>query len=133
MVFEFDCGGWQTEGWKATKGIQDNIAGFQGFLDFTLADGAGAISRNGLKAKATDADKALVVKLRASKPVTAQLSANAKKLGKARKVGGARKWSSVRVPLNGQAAWKGTIESLEAAFTGAKGVIVEVDSISVER
>ena len=133
LVFEFDCGGWQTEGWKATKGIKDNIAGFQGYLDFTLAAGAGAMTREGLKAKATDADKALVVKLRASKRVTVQLSANGKKLGKARKVGGAKKWNSVRVPLNGQAGWKGTIESLEAAFTGAKGVFVEVDSISVER
>ena len=133
LVFEFDCGGWQTEGWKATKGIKDNIAGFQGYLDFTLAAGAGAISRNGLKAKATDADKALVVKLRVSKRVTVQLSANGKKLGKARKVGGAKKWNSVRVPLNGEAGWKGTIDSLEAAFTGATGVFVEVDSISVER
>ncbi len=133
LVFEFDCGGWQTEGWKATAGIKDNIAGFQGYLDFALAAGSGSISRSGLKARATDADKALVVKLRASKRVSVQVSANGKKLGKAVNAAGGKKWSSVRVPLKSEAGWNGTIESLDVSFKGRKGALVEVDSIVVER
>ena len=133
LVFEFDCGGWQTEGWKTTAGIKDNIAGFQGYLDFTLPSGSGSISREGLKAKATDADEALVVKLRSSKRVSVQASANGRKFGKTQKTRGGKQWTSVRIPLNAQSGWTGTIESLEIGFTGSKGAFVEMDSISVER
>ena len=48
LQFEFDCGGWQTEGWVA-KGNVTNIAGSQGFLDFDLLDGKATLRRSGLK------------------------------------------------------------------------------------
>lgn len=37
LVFEFDCGGWQTEGWESS-GISGNIAGFLGDLVFALGE-----------------------------------------------------------------------------------------------
>ncbi|MEN8783226.1 MAG: sulfatase, partial [Akkermansiaceae bacterium] len=48
LQFEFDCGGWQTEGWKP-EGDLTNIAGRQGFLDFDLLTGSASILRGGLK------------------------------------------------------------------------------------
>ena len=62
LRFEFDCGGWQTEGWKPV-GIKDNIAGFLGTLDFSLASAKGALVRTGLKNKVRDKDQALIVKV----------------------------------------------------------------------
>ena len=48
LQFEFDCGGWQTEGWEPI-GKLTNIAGSMGFLEFDLLDGSGSIKRDGLK------------------------------------------------------------------------------------
>jgi hypothetical protein len=48
LAYEFDCGGWQTEGWKG-RGIRDNIAGFQGFLQFSLPSKTGSLVRMDLR------------------------------------------------------------------------------------
>jgi len=132
LQFEFNCGGWQTEGWKPV-GIKDNIAGFQGFLDFSLAARNGAIQRDGLKVKAANEDKALAVKLRSSKGIRIQLRANGKTLGQAKRVQAGKKYAVVQIPLQGQAAWRGDIKSLKLDFTGMKGAFIEVDSIAVLR
>jgi len=131
LCFLFDCGGWQTEGWKA-KGIDNNIAGYLGFLDFTLGKESGTLERDGLKVEASKEDKALVVVLRSDKPLTLQLFANGKPLGKKLDAKAGKEWQTLRLPLAGSKVWSGTIESLGATFTG-ESAFVEVDTIEVER
>ena len=132
LHFEFDCGGWQTEGWEPV-GMRDNIAGFQGFLDFALAQRQGSIRREHLKVEANRADQALVVKLRVADSVSVQALANGRKLGKARRIAAGRGYASIRIPLPSEAGWKGMIKSLQFDFNGKKGTLIEVDSIAVER
>ena len=132
LVFEFDCGGWQTEGWKS-KGISSNIAGTLGYLDFSLDRGKGAIQREGLKITATKNDKALVVRLRSSKNIRVQLSANGKKLGAEQAVAAGTAFVSLSVPVTTEPNWTGVVESLGLGFEGNEGVFVEIDSIAVER
>lgn len=132
LVFEFDCGGWQTEGWQA-KGIQDNIAGYLGYLDFRLDKGRGAIRREGLQFKASPSDKGLVIKLRASQATRVQALANGKRLGKRQKVSaGNDVFATIQVPLTPK-IWQGVIESLALDFKAKKDTFIEIDSISVER
>ena len=132
LVYEFDCGGWQTEGWES-EGITDNIAGYQGFLDFTLGKENNRLVRKGLKAKATSEDTTLLIRFRAAGDVTVQALANGKALGAALPVPAKDDFTGIRIPLQPKGIWAGTIESLEVAFTGAEGTVVEVDSISVQR
>ncbi|MEM1295077.1 MAG: sulfatase-like hydrolase/transferase [Verrucomicrobiota bacterium] len=131
LAYEFDCGGWQTEGWSA-KGIEDNIAGFQGFLGFRLGAGEGALVRDGLKAEATAADQELVIKMRSSAETTVQALVNGKSLGDASKVNG-DSFVEVVISLKDNPAWPGIVESLEIQLSGPEGTKIEVDAIEVKR
>ena len=132
LAYAFDCGGWQTEGWQA-KGIRDNIAGFQGFLQFRLPEKPGSLVRKGLKVKPNGSDQALLVKLRADAPVEIEALANGKSLGSATKISSGKQFKEVRVPLTGNANWKGLIKSLEIKLKGAEGADLEIDLIEVQR
>jgi len=132
LVYEFDCGGWQTEGWQA-KGIRDNIAGFQGFLQFRLLGKPGSLWRKGLKIKPNGSDQALLIKLRADAPVEIEALANGKSLDSATKINSGKQFKEVRVPLTGNANWKGIIKSLEIKLKGAEGADLEIDVIEVQR
>ena len=131
-TYEFDCGGWQTEGWQG-KGIHDNIAGFQGFLQFRLPEKPGSLVRKGLKVKPNGSDQALLVKLRADAPVEIEALANGKSLGSATKISSGKQFKEVRVPLTSNANWQGMIKSLEIKFKGAEGADLEIDLIEVQR
>ena len=132
LAYEFDCGGWQTEGWQA-KGIRDNIAGFQGFLQFRLPGKPGSLIRKGLKVKSNGSDQVLLIKLRADAPVEIEALANGKSLGTATKISSGKQFKEVRVPLTGNANWKGMIKSLEIKLKGAEGADLEIDLIEVQR
>ena len=134
LVFKFDCGGWQTEGWEsAGAGITDNLAGFLGFLDFHLGSSCNSISRKGLEAKATPGDKELQVRLQAGKGTGIQVLVNGQALGEKSIVNNGKKPTTVRIPLKGNDAWKGTIQSLRIDFDGKPGSLVEVDAVEVVR
>ena len=132
LAYEFDCGGWQTEGWQG-KGIHDNIAGFQGFLQFRLSEKPGLLVRKNLKVKPNGSDQALLVKLRADVPVEIEALANGKSLGSATKISSGKQFKEVRVPLTSNANWKGMIKSLEIKLKGAEGADLEIDLIEVQR
>ncbi|MBT6849699.1 MAG: hypothetical protein HOA16_00770, partial [Opitutae bacterium] len=132
LAYEFDCGGWQTEGWQGI-GIRDNIAGFQGFLQFRLPGKPGSLLRKGLKIKPNGSDQALLLKLRADVPVEIEALANGKSLGSVMKVPAGKQFKEVRVPLNGNAHWKGVIKSLEIKLKGSEGADLEIDVIEVKR
>jgi hypothetical protein len=132
LVFTFDCGGWQTEGWQP-HGIQDNIAGYLGYLDFSLDSGAGAIQRDNLSLAATADDKALVVQLRTSEDLRVQLFANGKRLGPAKNVSAGRDFASLRIQLTDQPNWQHKIESLKMEFVATRDAFIEIDAVTVER
>lgn len=135
LLFEFDCGGWQTEGWKADDGIESNIAGFLGYLDFDLAT-TGALQRTGLSVQANDSDQALAIKLRSTQGLTLQLRVNGKKLGGPVEVGASKEYQMFKVALSDQEEWRGKIESIQWTFEKAESsekASIEIDSIQVLR
>jgi hypothetical protein len=132
LLFEFDCGGWQTEGWEA-DGIPSNIAGSLGYLDFPLADRKGTIQRKGLRTSAASRDKALVIRIRTANRVRATVFVNGKQLGDEQVVKRGESFSTLRLPLSNNPAWRGAIESLKLDLRGANGTWIEIDSISVDR
>ena len=58
--------------------------------------------------------------------------ANGKSLGKNATVSG-DDYVLIQIPLQGNAAWKGKIESLEIGLSGGEGTFVEIDTIEVIR
>ena len=132
IAYEFDCGGWQTEGWQG-RGIRDNIAGFQGFLEFSLSGNPGSLVRMGLQLKPHRSDHALLIKLRTDAPVEIEAFANGKSLGSGVKVPARKQFKEVHIPLSEKTNWKGVIKSLEIKLKGSQGTNLEVDLIEVKR
>ncbi len=77
LLFTFDCGGWQTEGWKGSEKL-GNIAGRQGYLDFRLDDGNGVIVREGLKLNAKRNQGNLLITGRVTEDTNIKVSAKTK-------------------------------------------------------
>ena len=132
LNYEFDCGGWQTEGWES-RGISDNIAGFLGYLDFALAGSTATLVRNGLNAQTTDRDRALVIRLRTSGELEVQVLVNDRLLADPRTLEAGKSCTELRIPLKGNAAWKDAIRSLQIDFKGPPSTFVEIDAILVDR
>lgn len=129
LQFEFNCGGWQTEGWAGNAKLT-NIAGRQGFLDFDLLAPQASITRGGLKLDASKNQGQLLLKLRATAKTELSLSANGKPLGKSTCPGN-NEFAEIAIPLTD--AWTGTIESLELAYSAAVGTSIEIDWIRVKQ
>jgi hypothetical protein len=136
LLFTFDCGGWQTEGWKGSTKL-GNIAGRQGFLDFQLEDGSGVIRREGLKLDAKKNGGALALTARASADVTVQFAAKTQNSRDVStlvsiKLPAGKDFSKVMIPMPKNEAWSGTIESIQLKLDGRPGTIVEIDAILIE-
>ncbi len=136
MHWEFECGGWQTEGWKAV-GELPNIAGRQGFLDFDLQKAEAAIERQGLKLDAAKNRKMLAVRLRSSQPLKIRFGWQT---SGADPFQSATEWANVPATadfpeatwdLARLKAWSGTVESVRLDFEAPAGTTVEIDSIRV--
>lgn len=63
LIFDFNNGGWQTEGWFS-KDIKSNIAGFLGTLDFKLDSKKGRLLRRNLKYDTTAKDESIQIRLK---------------------------------------------------------------------
>lgn len=124
LLFGFDCGGWQTEGWEA-DGKLTNIAGRQGFLDFDLGDGTGAIRRDSLSTK-IDSAKELQIRLRSDRLETLTLSVNGNKCGEVKIETGSEfnTYPLVTQPIAGD-----QVNSLRLDFKAPPGTTVEIDWI----
>ena len=75
----------------------------------------------------------MLIKLRADAPVEIEALANGKSLGSATKVSFSKQFKEVRIPLTGNANWKGMIKSLEIKLKGTEGSDLEIDVIEVQR
>lgn len=131
LYYEFDCGGWQTEGWEGI-GIDDNIAGFLGYLDFTLKQKMVSLKRSELNVDADDDDN-LVIRLRSSGDVRIQPKANRNVLSVWVNLIASENYKDVRIPIGSSLAWKGAIRSLQLDIHGSEGDFIEVESIQVTR
>lgn len=131
LLFDFNCGGWQTEGWEA-NGIESKLAGFLGYIDFELSQGSGTIYRNGLQLSVQPLDNFFEVRLRSSEMVDLKILVNGKILG-TQKIFSSKEFKKVSVSLSNNPTWRDSIHSLELSFDGLENAVVEIDSIRVVR
>lgn len=130
LIFGFDCGGWQTEGWApASPNKMTNIAGYQGFLDFDLLTGNASLLRGGLKLDTSKNQGDFVLRMRSSADTKVNVLANGKNLG-AMQVTSGSDYNVYRLRLEKE-NWSGTIESLRIEFAAAKGTTVTIDWMEV--
>ena len=135
LLFTFDCGGWQTEGWRGDQTL-GNIAGRQGFLDFQLGSDRGLLIRRGLNLKVKANRGNLEIKARADNDITLiQWATSRERSGRHQIFSiGIPKSSEIRkqeVALPTSGPWRETIRSIELEWVGPAGTRVEIDSISI--
>ncbi|WP_372895747.1 sulfatase [Stieleria sp.] len=124
LLFTFDCGGWQTEGWSGNDEAMGNIAGRLGFLDFRLPGGKAVITRTGLKLDPAKNQGDLLINLRSSPGTKVTLVA-----GEGESTATIHDATQmIRFPLD----WKDTVRQIELRFDGPPGSVVEIDSIVME-
>jgi len=129
LLFTFDCGGWQTEGWMPNPGLS-NIAGFKGYLDFELPSGQGSIVRNGLNADLAKQGGSFSVVMGVSKPTLVWLSLNYGD-GVTRKVAGpvtivpGRSYTDAKFSI----PESGTVKAMRLDFKSDAGGVVEIESM----
>ncbi len=129
LLFAFDCGGWQTEGWEASRNLP-NIAGYLGYLDFDLPDGKGSLERAGLALDLSKNGQRLALEARVSTPTLVWLSLDSGD-GKMKRVAGPLtltpsrdfETASFEIPEDGSLA------GLKLDFKGDVGAFIEIDSI----
>ena len=129
LLFTFDCGGWQTEGWEPNPGLS-NIAGYKGFLDFHLPEGKGSIIRSGLDAELANQGGSFSVAMRVTEPTLVWLSVNHGNGVTRRLAGpvtlnpaGEFRTASFRMPESGP------VSALRLDFVSEPGTFVEIDSM----
>jgi N-sulfoglucosamine sulfohydrolase len=136
LLFTFDCGGWQTEGWQGDENL-GNLAGRHGFIDFQHEDGSGVIKRDGLNLNARKNDGEFVLTASASSDATVQLSAKTRNSNDVHrllslKLSAGKGLSKVKIPMPKNDAWSGTIELIQLQFDGQPGTTITIDSIAIE-
>lgn len=134
LLFTFDCGGWQTEGWEGVETL-GNIAGRQGFLDFVLSGEDDILTRTGLRLDAARNTGQFVISARASAETKLNVMAKPSKgelnplLSIAIPAGQAI--ADIAIALPKSANWQGTIESVVLEFDAPAGTEIEIDSIAI--
>ena len=128
LMFMFDCGAWQTEGWQS-QGDTTNIAGYQGFLDFELLTGRATLQRGGLKLKTAKNKGLLALRVRSSNATDIDLLVDGKLVGET-KVPGGGEFREYRLPLN-QPNKSDEIHRLELRLSSQPGTTFGIDWIQV--
>ena len=130
LYFDFDCGGWQTEGWFSNN-IESNLAGFLGYLDFSLSENKGFIQRDGLEMHPNADDANFVIQIRSTSEIKISVFANEEWIGRG-SISGSNQFESVSIALDAN-NWNSPIRSIQIQFEGRPGTVIEVDSIEVQR
>ena len=126
LYFEFDCGGWQTEGWKSTD-ISSNLAGSLGYLDFKLDSKKGTIYKEGLQIREANHQKIIAIKMKSNANLKIFVANDHGDLGSAEYLGNSS-FEEVLIPLNKNMSLSGTTK-LKISFRGKKNDLVEIDHI----
>ena len=126
LYFDFDCGGWQTEGWESTD-ISSNLAGSLGYLDFKLDNKNGTIFKEGLQIRETNQQKSIAIKMKSTADLKIFVANDHSELGSA-KYSVNLSFQEVFIPLNKNTTLSGTTK-LKISFSGKKNDLVEIDYI----
>ena len=126
LYFEFDCGGWQTEGWRSTD-ISSNLAGSLGYLDFKLDSKKGTIYKEGLQIREANHQKIIAIKMKSNANLKIFVANDHGDLGSA-EYSGNSSFEEVLIPLNKNMSLSGTTK-LKISFRGKKNDLVEIDYI----
>jgi hypothetical protein len=136
LLFTFDCGGWQTEGWSGSPDL-GNIAGAQGYLDFTLSKQESSLQRHGLKLAAEKNRGEFTINARSDHDIVLQLVATSDRKKESKQTLGemtlkaGKECKSLSLPLPETDEWRGLITEIELKLRGPAGTFVEIDSISI--
>ncbi|MGC6455202.1 MAG: sulfatase [Coraliomargaritaceae bacterium] len=130
LFFDFNCGGWQTEGWFSND-MGSNLAGYLGYLDFKLDGPTGSIQRSGLDTVPNPADQLFVIRARSDTNLEVCVWVNDQPIG-AESLPASAAFDLIRIPLTSM-NWKDPIRSLYIQWEGSEGAWIEVDSIFVQR
>jgi len=127
LQFEFNCGGWQNEGWKPF-GRLTNICGNQGSLEFDLITGTGSIVRTDLQLKAEN-NQSIEIRIRTDSDVSLTTFANQIKLTPEIKLTKSADYQTLTIPLD--VLWKTqpTLNNIKLNFSGDSNSTIEIDSI----
>jgi len=128
LYFDFNCGGWQTEGWKS-ENISSNLSGFLGYLDFELDNSIGSIERLGLNIKDLKSYKNLVLKIKSNSDLYVYPNINGKIMKKL-KLNKNQDFSSLVWKL-GKLKQIESLKSLNFTFESEPGSHIELDFIKV--
>jgi N-sulfoglucosamine sulfohydrolase len=128
LQFEFDCGGWQTEGWEADENTS-NIAGRQGYLDFKLKAEKASLKRGGLKLAASLNQGELSLRIRSTAASKIEFKANGKIIDSSEILGN-NEFIDMSFTLG--ANWSGTIEDLKFDFMAPLGTKFEIDWVRLK-
>ena len=133
LLFTFDCGGWQTEGWTASQVEAGNIAGRQGFLDFHLAGGKVELVRSKLKLNAKKNQGKLQIRLRAATDLEISFAASGEdgrmQSSAAVAMSSDKEYQTAQLDL--PQSWEGTVEQIQISLVGKPDALVEVDWIRI--
>lgn len=137
LQFQFDCGGWQTEGWHGDAEL-GNLAGRLGTLQFKLPAGESTMQRDGLMLQADKNRGAFVITAAAENPVTVTLrsrQAGATSFDDVAqfKLPAGERATAVEVDLASDAkAWRGILNAVQLHFQATEPTRLTVDSIEVQ-
>jgi arylsulfatase A-like enzyme len=129
LYYEFDCGGWQTEGWISPN-TSSNIAGFLGYLDFYLEDKVATLRREGLKVIPKKENQTFILRLRSSKDLNVKVLINERLIG-LDSIQASNEYERVSMNFH-PGLGKEIVELLEIVFEGEEGAFVEIDTIQLE-
>lgn len=128
LLFTFDSGAWQTEGWTSDD-ISSNLAGDLGCLEFDLDSTKGSIVRKGLNVTASPKDRVLLVDIKVNSELKLSLLANGQVVSSVQWTP-SKKPQRVEMPLTSK-SWKGTIEELALMFDGQSKSNIEIHNIKL--
>ncbi len=134
ILFTFDCGGWQTEGWTGDEELE-NLAGFLGYLEFQLPDGNGNIRRDGLSIIPSQHPKSWMIRAKATSDTRVKLFASFSKQDKRTLIADLMlpgNQTRQNIPISNTIktqSW-GNLVALEIQFDSKPQTRIELDSIS---
>ncbi len=140
LLFTFDCGGWQTEGWQSVAGDTGNIAGYLGYLDFPIADQPVVLQRADLKLDTARNPGRLQLRLKSEQALQIQFMVRPLQPEDAAwtqvsdtRAAGQQQFQTCSLPLNPEKGWSGLIGALQLRIVAEQPGEIVVDSISVDR
>ena len=126
LFYEFDCGGWQTEGWSSEDTLS-NLSGNLGYLDFNLDKENVVINRHGLNIKGSSSKQAFTISLKSESNLKISIFSNNGELGRLNYISD-NLFKKLIIPIE-QKVWNLGCESVSILFEGEKNSLIEIDYI----